>query len=571
MADRPPDGPLRRGAVPRPGPFSPAPAPPRRRCSLAPRRAGGGPPVADRRPLGPSVSPGRTGRTRPPPAGGRTPARDRLPPALTTAAIQRQATAVAARQGWAGPSYTQVSAIVRRLDPALVALAQEGTKAYRDRFDLLYRREAAGPNAIWQADDTRLDIRVRDEAGQSTHPWFTVVLDDHSRAVAGFRVGVEPPSALRRALTLRQAIWPKGDAHWPVCGIPDVFYTDHGRDFTSYHLEQTAADLRMRLIFSLPGMPRGRGRIERFFGTVNQLFLCTLPGYVPDRTDPPPVLTLAELEARLHDFLVADYHQRRHGETGVAPKTRWEAGGFLPRLPQTLENRRCSGRWRCSWAGARWRRRKPSRGDRRTISCPPAFLSSCLPPCSTGWRHWWTPASCVKKPVRAARCATRCSKPCGNSRSSTSSRADRRTSFAGDMRLNSWPSPRRPNRGCSCRDRSRGWNGWRRSTTTCGRHSPGWSRPTRRRDARLAGALTRFWFRRADYGEGWSWLERGLALWGSVPIAVRAQALVGAGRTAVERGDPRRGEARLVQGLALWRSIGNREQVAVSCSGSVWP
>ena len=257
-------------------------------------------------------------------------------PAPTTAAIQRQAAAIANQQGWAIPSYTQVSAIVRQLDPALVALAQDGTKAYHDRFDLLYRREADGPNVIWHADHTRLDIRVVDEAGQPAHPWLTVVLDDYSRAVAGFRVGVEPPSALRTALALRQAIWPKGDARWPVCGIPDVFYTDHGRDFTSHHLEQTAADLKIRLVFSRPGMPRGRGRIERFFATVNQLCLCTLPGYAPAGTEPPPGLTLAELDTRRHDFLVTDYHQRHHGETGLAPKARWEAGGFLPRLPQTL-------------------------------------------------------------------------------------------------------------------------------------------------------------------------------------------------------------------------------------------
>lgn len=237
------------------------------------------------------------------------------------------------------PSYSQVAAVVRQLDPALVTLAQEGAKAYHDRFDLLYRREARGPNDVWQADHTRLDIRVRDEADQPAHPWFTVVLDDDSRAVAGFRVGVEPPSALRTALTLRQAIWPKGDAHWPLCGIPDTFHTDHGRDFTSHHLEQTAADLKMRLVFSLPGMPRGRGRIERFFGTVNQLFLCTLPGYTPPGTPPAaPALTLAELDVRFHRFVVEDYHHRIHGETGVAPKTRWEAGGFLPRVPQTLED-----------------------------------------------------------------------------------------------------------------------------------------------------------------------------------------------------------------------------------------
>jgi len=35
------------------------------------------------------------------------------------------------------------------------------------------------------------------------------------------------------------------------------------------------------LIFSLPGVPRGRGKIERFFETVNQLLLCAQPGYSP--------------------------------------------------------------------------------------------------------------------------------------------------------------------------------------------------------------------------------------------------------------------------------------------------
>ena len=46
---------------------------------------------------------------------------------------------------------------------------------------------------------------------------------------------------------------------------------------------------------------------------------------------------MADLEARLSHFVVEAYHQRIHGETGVAPKERWEAGGFLPRLPESLE------------------------------------------------------------------------------------------------------------------------------------------------------------------------------------------------------------------------------------------
>jgi putative transposase len=74
-------------------------------------------------------------------------------------------------------------------------------------------------------------------------------------------------------------VWRKAEAHWHVCGIPDIFYTDHGSDFISQHMEQVSADIKMQLVFSHPGRPRGRGRIERFFNTVNQLFLCSQPNY----------------------------------------------------------------------------------------------------------------------------------------------------------------------------------------------------------------------------------------------------------------------------------------------------
>jgi len=261
----------------------------------------------------------------------------RRPPS-SVASIHRQAAAVARAQGWPVPGYDGVYEIVRGLDPALVTLAHDGIKAYKETFDLLYRPEAAAPNETWQADHTPLDLWVRDERGHPARPWLTVVLDDYSRAVAGYSLSLHAPAALQTALALRQAIWHKADPHWRVCGIPGVFYTDHGSDFTSRHMEQVAADLTMRLVFSEKGEPRGRGKIERFFETVNQLFLHELPGYTPPGTAPAtPALTVSELDERLHHFVIDGYHQRPHGETGMAPLARWEAGGFLPRLPDALE------------------------------------------------------------------------------------------------------------------------------------------------------------------------------------------------------------------------------------------
>lgn len=260
-------------------------------------------------------------------------------PPPTVAAVHRQVVTVAEREGWPLPSYSIVYAIVRSLDPALVTLAHQGTKAYRLAFDLLHRREATGPNVIWQADHTPLDLWVRDERGTPVRPWLTVIIDDYSRAIAAYRLSLSVPTALNTALALRDAIGRKSDPRWHVCGIPETFYTDHGSDFTSHHIEQVALDLRMVLVFSEPGMPRGRGRIERFFNTINQLFLCTLPGYAPNGAPPgASLLTLPELDARLRDFLLDDYHQRIHSETRTAPQARWEASGFLPHLPESPEH-----------------------------------------------------------------------------------------------------------------------------------------------------------------------------------------------------------------------------------------
>lgn len=50
-----------------------------------------------------------------------------------------------------------------------------------------------------------------------------------------------------------------------------------------------------------------------------------------------PALALPDLDRRFHEFLLTVYHRREHGETKAAPQERWVAGGFLPRLPDSLE------------------------------------------------------------------------------------------------------------------------------------------------------------------------------------------------------------------------------------------
>jgi len=260
-------------------------------------------------------------------------------PPLPVATICRQVGRLAQDLGEEPPSYWAVYRIVGALPADLVTLAHEGTKAYSNTFELVHRREADRPNAIWQADHTPLDILLIRPDSEAAKPWLTTVIDDYSRAVAGYFLSFEDPSALHTSLALRQAIWRKEDPRWIVCGIPDVLYTDNGSDFTSQHLEQVGADLKIRLVFSIPGKPRGRGRIERFFSTVNEMFLCELNGYAPagGAMRGKPTLTLAEFDTRFRAFLLDVYHRRECAETKVPPAERWEANGFLPRMPESLE------------------------------------------------------------------------------------------------------------------------------------------------------------------------------------------------------------------------------------------
>lgn len=259
-------------------------------------------------------------------------------PRRSAAAIHRRAAEVARAEGWPVPSYAAVHAILAALDPAMVTLAQDGPAAFRDRFELIHRHRAHAPNALWQADHTLLDILILDSRGKPARPWLTTVIDDHSRAVAGYMTFLGAPSALNTSLALRQAVWRKGDPAWAVCGIPDVLYVDHGSDFTCTHLEQVVAALRIQLVHSAVARPQGRGKIERLFGTIATELLPELPGHlVGGHPTSPPTLSLAELDRAIGSFVVSIYNARPHSEIGEAPRRAWAADAFLPRLPESLE------------------------------------------------------------------------------------------------------------------------------------------------------------------------------------------------------------------------------------------
>lgn len=153
----------------------------------------------------------------------------------------------------------------------------------------------------------------------------------------GLYLSFDAPSSINTALALRQAIWRKNNPVWLVCGIPQILYTDHGRDFMSDHIEQVCISLKIRLINSAIGRPQGRGKVERFFGSLNERVLIGLPGHtIKGKSVSKPSLNIKELEKILMDFILNYYHVNNHSTTGIPPIEKWE-NNFLPQMPESTQ------------------------------------------------------------------------------------------------------------------------------------------------------------------------------------------------------------------------------------------
>jgi transposase InsO family protein len=101
-------------------------------------------------------------------------------------------------------------------------------------------------------------------------------------------------------------------------GLPDKLYTDNGALFVSQHLQTVCANFGIRLIHAKPYAAWSKGKIERFFSTVQSDF--------EQRLVFEPAKDLAELNQRFWTWLESEYHQRAHqGLEGQSPAARFQA------------------------------------------------------------------------------------------------------------------------------------------------------------------------------------------------------------------------------------------------------
>jgi putative transposase len=219
---------------------------------------------------------------------------------------------LAAQLGWAPDERTLQRMFVRT---GLSALATPPAQpASFGRF------EADRPNELWTGDALH-GPRI---AGRKTY--LFAFIDDHSRAIVGHRWGFAEDT-VRLAAALRPALQARG--------IPAYVYVDNGSAFVDSWLLRACAKLGIKLVHSTPRRPQGRGKIERFFRSVNSEFVVEIA--TADGAAGHQVADLAELNRLFTAWVEGVYHRRVHSETGQAPLARWIAGGpFAVPVPADL-------------------------------------------------------------------------------------------------------------------------------------------------------------------------------------------------------------------------------------------
>ncbi|MFH8701947.1 DDE-type integrase/transposase/recombinase [Streptomyces chartreusis] len=185
--------------------------------------------------------------------------------------------------------------------------------------DTFGRFEADRPNELWVGDalhGPRID-------GRKTY--LFAFLDDHSRAVVGHRWGFAEDT-VRLAAALRPALAARG--------VPQYIYVDNGSAFVDSWLLRACAKLGIKLVHSAPGRPEGRGKIERFFRTVNGEFTVEIAS---DKGEVGrEIKDLAEMNRLFTAWVENIYHRRVHSETKQEPLERWMAGAPFP-VPQPAD------------------------------------------------------------------------------------------------------------------------------------------------------------------------------------------------------------------------------------------
>ena len=175
--------------------------------------------------------------------------------------------------------------------------------------------EHAFANELWMTD-AMAGITLKTDQGKVIKTHLIALIDDCSRFITHARY-YENETTQCFLDVLKQAVMRRG--------IPEKLYTDRGKIFTCKHVQQVCGNLHANLLQAKPYHSWSKGKIERFFLTLQTSFEQPL---VFDK-----VTSLEELNSRLWKWIEQRYHQSPHSALeGQSPAERYRQRSQKVRL-----------------------------------------------------------------------------------------------------------------------------------------------------------------------------------------------------------------------------------------------
>jgi len=167
--------------------------------------------------------------------------------------------------------------------------------------------EAPHINILWTADF--MHGPYVSEGRKKLKTYLCAIIDDYSRLITGAQFFLAEHS-LSLQKTLKKAVL--------TYGIPQRFYCDNGKVFSSGYIHMVCAKLGTALIHSKPYDSPSRGKIERFYRTVRDMFIPNL--YIKQKS-----FSLEELNEAFSLWLLEEYNINTHKSIKDTPMDRYLA------------------------------------------------------------------------------------------------------------------------------------------------------------------------------------------------------------------------------------------------------
>ncbi|MFL1491077.1 Mu transposase C-terminal domain-containing protein [Pseudomonas antarctica] len=192
-----------------------------------------------------------------------------------------------------------------------------------------------------QMDHTLVDIILLadDRINIIGRPWWTVVIDIHTRVILGYYLSLHVPSTVSVACALSHSILPKTEfakslnidpADYSFYGKPEVLYMDNASEFTSPKFKSGCTTFGMHPEYRPLGRKHYGGHVERLIGTfmttkVHFLKGTTMSNAVARRgidSEKNATMTFSDFVKWFAREIIV-YHSTVHSELKVSPRQAW--------------------------------------------------------------------------------------------------------------------------------------------------------------------------------------------------------------------------------------------------------